>query len=842
MKFVFNDIFASDSNLFAKSEQVESVILASNLILEKNLKVAQVPDADFREMIRKYKDGTATDRARIMREDFPSLDESQQKDFTRQIETRSEKSSDLNKTDSISENVVNQVIEDAENTGVAGQNLNRILVERNKLVSRLRSSGFSPDEIARLFNDFMEKSGVPETLMITLLEDAMEYASQARSSYKVVANFMLVHYSQQRDADLTRTVVKLASQVKAASPDVPVFEMLTDAAMGTKPDISTIALIEDEDKRAIMFDLLRFSQLRVVEQGEEIRRQEQAIRDRLQMIQEQTNRQRGFVDILQTIEVNKEITKQIQAFGDVFVKLMTTPMYLALRSMLYDIAAARKILDAYGTLYIDNSPITPRQTDTEQRGRPDADSDLSQPNTGTGLFRRRDSSSKNLIRLAQAEEDVSEKSYDMSEEEKSRIIRNVGQALANVYIRIRDTTQFDLDQKGKERMNIFLNVHAEYWSKIVSQTQIDQSGQIITNILSERLKNVLASKNSFIKIAQTPQTRVRPVNTDQQLEALVRSFYETIVSYLKSADTVRIFQEGTWSSFFMINSMINVVNVEYAKQALLVQGLGGMKLPSQNIFDNKGNLTPQGMQILDAENQTNALLFATEAEQRARAILFQKRKANIRLVENTIQNLEKDIKMTVDLGDSTTGETPLSRPEEIKKKYEDFKKLLSEIIKQTHFEKDLMKRAFDRIPKEKLDPFKIKLIQNSLTDIDKDLKFFQSEYGKISSTALIILQISRKMRLMQKLGPLQKKIAKFKKAGLSTAALISSPNGFLRQMYLIRKEEEDALKILLQEYKKVSQHEKPVDLNSEIEQKLTTSTGEIVLPKSPNEPGKADVS
>ena len=61
-------------------------------------------------------------------------------------------------------------------------------------------------------------------------------------------------------------------------------------------------------------------------------------------------------------------------------------------------------------------------------------------------------------------------------------------------------------------------------------------------------------------------------------------------------------------------------------------------------------------------------------------------------------------------------------------------------------------------------------------------------------------------------------------------------------MYLIRKEEEDALKILLQEYKKVSQHEKPVDLNSEIEQKLTTSTGEIVLPKSPNEPGKADVS
>jgi hypothetical protein len=88
MKFVFNDIFASDSNLFAKSEQLESVIVTSNLILENNVRIAQVTDSEFRDFIRKYKDGTATDRARIMREDFPKLDESQQKYFTRQIESK----------------------------------------------------------------------------------------------------------------------------------------------------------------------------------------------------------------------------------------------------------------------------------------------------------------------------------------------------------------------------------------------------------------------------------------------------------------------------------------------------------------------------------------------------------------------------------------------------------------------------------------------------------------------------------------------------------------------------------------------------------------------------------
>jgi hypothetical protein len=127
------------------------------------------------------------------------------------------------------------------------------------------------------------------------------------------------------------------------------------------------------------------------------------------------------------------------------------------------------------------------------------------------------------------------------------------------------------------------------------------------------------------------------------------------------------------------------------------------------------------------------------------------------------------------------------------------------------------------------------LIETSVADINKDLKFFQNEYGKISSTALIIAQISRKLRLLQKIGPIQKAIAKFKKAGLSTAALISSPTGFLRQLYLIRKEEEDALNILLEEYKRVSQYEKPVDLDSEIRQDLTKSTGEASIPTPPTD-------
>ena len=830
MKFVFNDIFASDSNLFAKSEQLESVIVTSNLILEKNIRTAQVTESEFRELIRRYKDGNATDRARIMRDEFPKMDEAQQKDYLRQIESRpSPTSSEPNTQDSFAEKLVTQVIDDSEQTGVAGQSLNRKLIERNKVISRLRASGFGPDEIARLIKNF-DDADIPETLMLTLLEDGLNYASQGNTSYKEVISFMLYHYKEQRDADLTRTLAKLGSQIKALSPDVPVFKMMNDSVKGIVPDLEFIPLIEDDEKRKALIEVLKLTQTRVQPQDEVIRRQEQTIRDRVQKIQEQTNRQRAIVDILQTIEVDKVLAKELNVFGEVFVRLMTGDLYRAIRSVLYDIAAARKILDAYGSLYLDTSPTTPRQTDREMRGRPEADTDLAEPNTGQGIFRRRDSSNMNTVRIAQT--------FDNDARQEQLIISKVGKAIAKEINAQKDellkTPQ--LTKLGKERLNSLLSAQAEYWSSITSKNQIDAN-------ISEReiydkflRKTKSASSNKFIKVAQIPtQTRPRPITVEEDLDSQVRRAYDAFMLIFKTVDALDAFNNGNFSGIQMLNKFSNAIHANFLREVVLSKGIGGLPAPSQpGIVDSNGNITTEGARLLDNEAQVNAILELTENEQAARVKLVLKRKQNLRLVENTIKNLENDIKMTVDLGDGT-GETPLSRPEEIKKKYENFKKLLVEIIKQTQFEKDLMVRAFNRISKEKLDPFKIKLIQSSVADIDKDLKYFQNEYGKISSTTLIIAQISRKLRLLQKLGPLQKTIAKFRKAGLSIAALISHPDGFLRQLYLIRKEEEDALIILQNEYKKVSKSEQPVDLNSTIRQNLTTSTGETKIPTPPKD-------
>jgi hypothetical protein len=115
--------------------------------------------------------------------------------------------------------------------------------------------------------------------------------------------------------------------------------------------------------------------------------------------------------------------------------------------MLYDIAAARKILDAYGTLYLDNQPVTPRQTDREQRGRPEAGSDISDENVGSaGVFRRQSSKKTNFVKISQVKKNSSE------------IINQVGQVISQAFVKMKNDTPPSLSEKGKIFYNSYPHI------------------------------------------------------------------------------------------------------------------------------------------------------------------------------------------------------------------------------------------------------------------------------------------------------------------------------------------------------------------------------------------------
>jgi hypothetical protein len=230
-------------------------------------------------------------------------------------------------------------------------------------------------------------------------------------------------------------------------------------------------------------------------------------------------------------------------------------------------------------------------------------------------------------------------------------------------------------------------------------------------------------------------------------------------------------------------------------------------------------------------------------ESAVRFNLAKKRNAYKQELEDRKKIIENSRKMQVDLGQGSDGQTPLDTPKKIRELYEDLAKWLKEVIVQVQYERDLLKRGFDRKLNEKdparqLDPFALKTVQAKLSEIENDLKFFKNEYGRISTTTLIVEQMARKDRLEQLLGPAQKAIARLIKAGFSPAGLMFNFNSkdaggesqsYGNIIYSILNEEKKALGILLEAYEKARQSTTPVDLKSYLGEINSTPSGEVKI-------------
>jgi hypothetical protein len=100
---------------------------------------------------------------------------------------------------------------------------------------------------------------------------------------------------------------------------------------------------------------------------------------------------------------------------------------------------------------------------------------------------------------------------------------------------------------------------------------------------------------------------------------------------------------------------------------------------------------------------------------------------------------------------------------------------------------------------------------------------------------LIRVELERKRRLKQLLGPLEKQIQLFADAGISIASLISEPNGLLNVMKKIRDEEENALDKLIDRYTELKENITPVNLGNFQKPTVTKDTGQVEIGE-PEEP------
>ena len=804
MKFVFNDIFASDSNLFKSEEKLESNVLPSGLIFEKSIKIASISKQDFDEIVDKYNSGNAKDKADILANDIGGLSDEQKQDFARRTSRGKDgRSGDFSvgNEQSLVEKSISNMMEMSDLSGEASEKASRKLQDRNKIVSQLRSI-LSEEEIGEIF-DLIFSKNINESELLVIVSDALQYSVESGTNFKTVLSFMINHYDQQRDLNLTRDIAKLASEVRALNPDVNIFEMLATSALGQIPDVAMVSLIDDDKMRNTVLTLISTSQLRIVEQNEAIRRDLQKVRDGLMSIQERTNLQRALVEAMKMIEVDKTLIDEIDAYGKLFKKYMSLPYYRAFRNVLYQLGAARKLVDIWSTLITDTQPVTPRQTDFEMKGKPLGGSDTTQEG---GKVDQRNLGRMNLnsgpqkfIKIAQSTTNAK-----IDPEIQKQLINDA----VDDYVRFLKTFRNYAYQKSTFVGKVF-----DSFIENVDKSRND------LKILSNLSENVFNSIKSFFKIRSAqvnPQTQndITSITADaptmegfKKKSDMIEFFLGSIANYEFAQGNPQAGQELK----FVIDTYANNIQRQISLQA----GIGGKPAPSQN-FSRQGRAF-----IAANEQEVDNIVGLSREESFARMSLAKKRAEYKTLFENKKEILNKTKKMQVDLGDGSEGETPFETPAKIQSMYEDMAKFLKEVTTNVQYELDLLQKGFNRIS-DRLDRFQAKKVQLKIAEIQSDLIFFESEYGKISTTGKIATEMARIDRLKQKLGPIQKKLALMSKAGFSPSGLMfnysmTDAGGQSQTMggvlYAMLNEEKKALGILLNAYNEARQSTTPVDVN-----------------------------
>ena len=827
MKFIFNDSLSIDSNLFKTEDKMESVIITSGLILEKNLKLATVTKADFDDMIDRYNIGDPKDKSDIMTNEFNLLDDDQKKDFLSRISRGKDKSGNFAEPsgDSLIEKAVTKTMDVSELTGEASEKASAKLSNRNRIISLLRSQ-MTDEQIGQLFDNIFSKD-INESELIEIINDALLYSVQASTNLPTILNFMINHYDKQRDLNLTREITKLAAEVREGNPDVNIFEMLAKSAVGKIPDVAMVNLIDDNKMRGTVLSLIGLTQMRVVEQNEAVRRELQKVRDGLQSMQERTNLQRALVDALKMIEVDTTLTKEIEEFGKLFKKYMSDPYFRALRNILYDLSAARKLVDVWGTLVTDTQPITPRQTDVELRGKPQGASDTTQQGKidtrGIGRMSLQNDSNSKFIKIAQ------NKSF-FSNESQQQAYNQIMNSLYVSISKLLNTAQQYNSKYAVAYFSILLkniskaNNDPSFSSKLFDVTQKDFENYLKSNVVNEKLAQVQQ---------QTTQTPVAIDPSASEFTAKLKGAGLDAIRNLGWAESV----QGNIQAATEATIVFNTIAQNVVAEQQLQKGIGGLLAPAQ--------LRPGLTRAFIANNEieTDNMVGLTREESNVRTNLAKKRNQFKETLKTKKEILDNAVKMQVDLGEGSDGQTPLETPTKIKELYEDLANWLKQVITQVQYEKDLLKRGFDRKllekdPARKLDPFALKTVEAKLAEIENDLKYFQNEYGRISSTRLISEQMARKQRLLQKLGPIQKEIAKLKKAGFSSSGLMfnfsakdagGQTQTYGNMLYSILNEEKKALGILLNAYQEARKSTTPVDLSAYLGPINSTSSGEIKL-------------
>jgi hypothetical protein len=774
MNFTFDGNIYENNNS-SKDFKSDQKFNFSGLIYESNIRTAKTP-LPFEADVRKFLALNPIERTNYLIDVLGKRSQSEREEFTKTWSILDKKSSDSSLDPEKKEKKgLDQTLDAIQ--GIAAkpagvEELSKTLECRFYVIQRLKSQ-IDTQKIGQYFTVLASKLNITEDKICAILNRGADIANASGAKVEDVLDFVVAGYERIRSFAILDQLLTRAQQVAENNRTVPVFKLLLKAISGQKANTRAYLMtIKDPQQMIIFNELMTMAQAGPVENMEQARRLYQASLDKMTKQTEIYYRRIKVYNMFKAEVSNYGLAHVMQQLGSLFKLFQKTGFLDIITNIYYDMRAGELARQALLTpITRDPAPTAQNQSDSFNS----FSSGFRTPLVGH--------SGAKFVKIAQARQPSFTQSalqQNVNYTSPSGLFKDIVAGLQSIIVLLKANPDPEIASKlaifvpvVQGVINIFnnFNDNTTLDDVIKSLSNFQNSVKISENLNESYIKTSQSDENSNIRLAAGPLAG--------GLAAIFQAWLANELTLLANDPAYA----AKWI-LTLINFVISIVRTYGSMFWGKTLQRDPMFFDAQGKFLKNSPAAIAYTQTLTEAGYSNDQINAMITFKQTRAIVKEK----VKNYETKIKNV---LEISVQTGANSTTEVPLKNTDNIKKIYTGFILELRGAIVQFDKELDFLRNIASEGQMQQTNQLAFNLITQHLREAEADLQDMKNLLGRYYSFDMIIQNVLKKMRLAKILKPLMSKITKFKTIGISTAALISDPQGIMPILNKIRQMELD---------------------------------------------------
>jgi hypothetical protein len=594
-----------------------------------------------------------------------------------------------------------------------------------------------------------------------------ESANAARSTGQPVEDiidFSIEYFDKVQSIELLGDILSTAAEVAKTNRSIPLFSILKDSAVGQTSSIEQyVSAFETYDQYILFSALISQIQSGPVEDQEQARRNWQQSKNLVSRAIEKYNRKISYVDMLKSTGVNNKLKEVITGLGKFYDTLLQYNLFQGFLDTFYSLEAAQVARGVF------MSGVT--RGKVEMPSGQESRNFVGSPSTGQSRF---NANINNRTILAQEKQEAAPKENMFAD--MASVLSQFAESLEASIPGIK----LILNQVVQRLLNLSANA----------------SDEEVNKVFDIKSYNIPGMQSQTSNTAPTSNREVQSFRLNSNLRLAGGRPKSRFVQFLSSGLSAFIKNANLFAmkDLFQVVALLivflrNVFNEYRANKKFELD---------DDFFDENGKLKNSQTltnyrdvlsKIRVNNNMIQAVLTAMQVRTR---------------IKNKLNDFEDEINRVVEIEvqtGATSGSTnaPLKNESQLRKIYDQYIVELRGAISLFNQELALHKQIMQLANGAALDPINLNLISEKYRSCSADIQVIKNKLGKYSSFALIIENVARRSRFNRRLKLVLAKAKKFQAIGLSTADIVTDPNGLLPILKQIRDNEVQGLEKLKRE-------------------------------------------